>query len=144
MKAILWDVDGTIAETERDGHRVAFNQAFAAHGLAWHWTAELYGDLLEITGGRERILRLLAEVKRDVLLSGKNSAHSFTTAAAGALSFWLHGAPGGLDGGDLVLGRWLAAWGDAWLCGMMAAIFVAFRPQWLATYTDRLYLPTPR
>ena len=64
------------------------------------------------------------------------------TAAAGAVSSWLHGAPGGLDGDDLMLGRWLAAWGDAWLCGMIVAIFVAFRPQWLATYTDRLYLPT--
>ena len=40
-----------------------------------------------------------------------------------------------------MLGRGLAAWGDAWLCGMMAAIFVAFRPQWLATYADRIYLP---
>lgn len=63
------------------------------------------------------------------------------TAAAGALSAWLHGAPGGLAADDLMLGRWLAAWGDAWLCGMITAIFVAFRPQWLATYTDRLYLP---
>ena len=63
------------------------------------------------------------------------------TAAAGAVSSWLHGAPGGLDGDDLMLGRWLAAWGDAWLCGMIVAIFVAFRPQWLATYTDRIYLP---
>lgn len=63
------------------------------------------------------------------------------TAAAGALSSWLHGAPGGTSEGDLMLGRWLAAWGDAWLCGMIGAIFVAFRPHWLATYTDRLYLP---
>jgi uncharacterized membrane protein len=63
------------------------------------------------------------------------------TAAAGALSTWLHGAPAGLAHDDLILGRWLAAWGDAWLCGMIVAIAVAFRPQWLATYTDRLYLP---
>jgi uncharacterized membrane protein len=41
-----------------------------------------------------------------------------------------------------MLGRGLAAWADAWLAGMLVAIFVAFRPQWLATYTDRLYLPT--
>jgi len=41
--------------------------------------------------------------------------------------------------GDLMLGRWLAAWGDAWLCGMIGAIFVAFRPQWLATYADRIF-----
>ena len=65
------------------------------------------------------------------------------TAAAGALSSWLHGAPAGLVEGDVMLGRWLAAWGDAWLCGMLVAIFVAFRPQWLATYADRLYLPPP-
>lgn len=65
------------------------------------------------------------------------------TAAAGSLAGMLHGAPPGLDQGDLMLGRWLAAWGDAWLCGMLAAIFVAFRPQWLATWADRLYLRPP-
>jgi len=48
-------VDGTLAETERDGHRVAFNQAFAAAGLPWHWDAVLYGDLLQVAGGKERI-----------------------------------------------------------------------------------------
>ncbi len=68
-------------------------------------------------------------------------ATAVATAAAGAVSSWLHGAPGGLIEGDLMLGRWLAAWGDAWLSGMITAIFVAFRPQWLATYTDRIYLP---
>jgi len=39
------------------------------------------------------------------------------------------------------VGLWLAAWGDAWLAGMLVAIFVAFRPEWLATYADRIYLP---
>lgn len=68
-------------------------------------------------------------------------ATAVATAVAGAVSSWLHGAPGGLIEGDLMLGRWLAAWGDAWLSGMITAIFVAFRPQWLATYADRLYLP---
>lgn len=63
------------------------------------------------------------------------------TAAAGVLSSWLHGVPDSLAAADVVLGRWLAAWADAWLCGMMVAIFVAFKPHWLATYTDRLYLP---
>lgn len=71
----------------------------------------------------------------------------FATAAAGAgagaLAAWWFPLPGGLGADDLLLGRWLAAWGDAWLCGMLVAIFVAFRPQWLATYTDRLYLPPP-
>lgn len=68
-------------------------------------------------------------------------ATALATAGAGVLSSWLHAMPGGLGEGDLMLGRWLAAWGDAWLCGMITAIFVAFRPQWLATYTDRMYLP---
>lgn len=68
-------------------------------------------------------------------------ATALATAAAGALATWLHGRPDGLAADDILLGRWLAAWGDAWLSGMITAIFVAFRPQWLATYTDRLYLP---
>jgi len=55
LKAILFDVDGTLAETERDGHRVAFNQAFRDAGLDWHWDPELYADLLTVTGGKERI-----------------------------------------------------------------------------------------
>ena len=56
LKALIWDVDGTIAETERDGHRVAFNRAFEALGLRWHWSVQDYGPLLNVAGGRERIL----------------------------------------------------------------------------------------
>ncbi len=55
LKAILFDVDGTLADTERDGHRIAFNQTFEAFGLDWHWDVELYGRLLAVTGGKERI-----------------------------------------------------------------------------------------
>ena len=50
--------------------------------------------------------------------------------------------PPGLLLEDLLLARGLTGWGDAMLTGMIVAIFVAFRPQWLATYADRLYLPT--
>ena len=60
FKALLWDVDGTLAETERDGHRVAFNQAFEALGLPWRWDEARYGELLRITGGRERLLHDMA------------------------------------------------------------------------------------
>ena len=56
LKAVLWDVDGTLAETERDGHRVAFNLAFEALGLPWRWDEQRYGELLRITGGRERLM----------------------------------------------------------------------------------------
>lgn len=55
LRALIFDVDGTLAETERDGHLPAFNAAFAEHNLGWHWDAALYGHLLEITGGKERI-----------------------------------------------------------------------------------------
>jgi HAD superfamily hydrolase (TIGR01509 family) len=55
LHALIFDVDGTLAETEQDGHRVAFNQAFALAGLEWHWSIEFYGELLEIAGGKERI-----------------------------------------------------------------------------------------
>ncbi len=55
LKALIFDVDGTLADTERDGHRVAFNQAFAEAGLDWHWDVATYGQLLKVTGGKERI-----------------------------------------------------------------------------------------
>ncbi len=55
LEALIFDVDGTLADTERDGHRVAFNQAFAEVGLDWDWSVELYGALLDVTGGKERI-----------------------------------------------------------------------------------------
>jgi len=55
LVAFIFDVDGTLADTERDGHRVAFNQAFAEAGLDWRWDVALYGALLAVTGGKERM-----------------------------------------------------------------------------------------
>lgn len=55
VKALIFDVDGTLADTERDGHRVAFNRAFVDAGLDWDWDVALYGKLLVVTGGKERI-----------------------------------------------------------------------------------------
>ena len=59
LQALVFDVDGTLADTERDGHRVAFNRAFAEAGLDWDWTVPLYGELLGVTGGKERIRHYL-------------------------------------------------------------------------------------
>jgi HAD superfamily hydrolase (TIGR01509 family) len=56
LRAILWDVDGTLAETERDGHLVAFNQAFQALDIPWRWSESRYGELLAVAGGRERLV----------------------------------------------------------------------------------------
>ncbi len=61
LQALLWDVDGTLAETERDGHRVAFNRAFEALGLPWRWDEARYGELLRVTGGRERLMADMAQ-----------------------------------------------------------------------------------
>jgi HAD superfamily hydrolase (TIGR01509 family) len=55
LKCLLWDVDGTLADTERDGHRIAFNLAFAEAGLERRWDIPTYGELLAVTGGKERI-----------------------------------------------------------------------------------------
>ena len=55
MKALIFDCDGVLADTERDGHRVAFNKAFAAKGYPTEWGVELYGELLEVSGGKERM-----------------------------------------------------------------------------------------
>ncbi|MEP6883739.1 MAG: HAD-IA family hydrolase [Gammaproteobacteria bacterium] len=56
ISAMLWDVDGTLAETERDGHLQAFNLAFSSLGVPWRWSTERYGELLAVAGGRERLL----------------------------------------------------------------------------------------
>jgi phosphoglycolate phosphatase-like HAD superfamily hydrolase len=56
IRALLWDVDGTLAETERDGHLVAFNRAFEALDVPWRWSEQHYGELLAVAGGRERLL----------------------------------------------------------------------------------------
>ncbi len=54
LKALIFDVDGTLAETE-ETHRAAFNEAFARAGLGWSWDRDLYGKLLKVAGGKERI-----------------------------------------------------------------------------------------
>ena len=63
LKALIFDVDGTLADTERDGHRVAFNLAFADAGLDWDWTVDIYEDLLTVTGGKERMQYFLDKYK---------------------------------------------------------------------------------
>lgn len=57
LKLLIWDLDGTVAETELDGHLAAYNQAFAERGLPWRWSEAEYGPLLHVLGGFERLLR---------------------------------------------------------------------------------------
>ena len=72
--ALLFDVDGTLADTERDGHRVTFNMAFEKAGLDWHWSEALYGELLAITGGKERMKHYLKTHRPDFHYDGDLNA----------------------------------------------------------------------
>lgn len=94
LRALIFDVDGTLADTERDGHRVAFNRAFADAGLDWHWDVPRYGELLQVTGGRERLLHFMqsgTEVgtgHRDALardLHARKTVHYLHMIDAGAV-----------------------------------------------------------
>ena len=60
LQAVIFDVDGTLVDSERHGHRVAFNRAFEAFDLPYRWSEDLYGELLHTTGGQRRIDGYLA------------------------------------------------------------------------------------
>jgi beta-phosphoglucomutase-like phosphatase (HAD superfamily) len=96
LRALIFDVDGTLAETERDGHRLAFNRAFADAGLDWHWDEARYGELLAVTGGKERMLRHWRDVDpqaaaapdaaaRIAALQQAKTAHYVALVEAGAV-----------------------------------------------------------
>jgi len=55
LKALIFDVDGTLANTEHDGHLRAFNETFKFFDLDWHWGSKLYSELLSVSGGKERL-----------------------------------------------------------------------------------------
>jgi beta-phosphoglucomutase-like phosphatase (HAD superfamily) len=57
-RALLFDCDGVLADTERDGHLVAFNRMWREQGVDWQWTVEQYAEKLKIGGGKERIASL--------------------------------------------------------------------------------------
>ena len=69
LRGVFLDFDGTIAETERHGHRIAYNHAFTDLSLDWTWNEELYADLLTVAGGKER-LRYYLERYRPRLPAG--------------------------------------------------------------------------
>jgi HAD superfamily hydrolase (TIGR01509 family) len=76
LQALIFDCDGVLVDTERDGHRVAFNEAFRQAGLATVWSVERYGELLTTAGGKERMRRHFDETgwppewaERDALIA---------------------------------------------------------------------------
>lgn len=65
LSSLIFDVDGTLADTEQDGHRIAFNLAFAEAGLDWNWDAATYERLLSVFGGKERIRYFIDDFRPD-------------------------------------------------------------------------------
>jgi HAD superfamily hydrolase (TIGR01509 family) len=61
LRALIFDVDGTLADTE-EVHRRAFNAAFAEHGLTWNWSRRVYCELLKTAGGKERMLAFVTRL----------------------------------------------------------------------------------
>jgi HAD superfamily hydrolase (TIGR01509 family) len=68
LKAIFWDQDGVIIDTEKDGHRVAFNKMFKEFGHDFEWDVDTYGELLKISGGKERMRHYFTE--KGIVLEG--------------------------------------------------------------------------
>jgi len=130
LAAVVFDVDGTLAETERDGHRPAFNRAFADHGLPYRWDEETYGRLLEVTGGRRRLERFLAEVDHPDPAGMAAELHRVKTAH---FIEWVRSGPlrcrPGLD-------RLIADLGRA---GVRCAVATTGRREWVAPLLDRLF-----
>ncbi|UCE51498.1 MAG: HAD-IA family hydrolase [Desulfobacterales bacterium] len=68
LKAIFWDQDGVIIDTEKDGHRVSFNNMFKEVGYDFEWDVDTYGELLKISGGKERMRHYFTE--KGIILEG--------------------------------------------------------------------------
>ncbi len=85
LKAIIFDVDGTLSETE-EAHRQAFNATFKEFGLPWVWSQALYAELLKTTGGKERMTKYLLDHLNEPADQGKIAEiHKRKTAVYGEL-----------------------------------------------------------
>lgn len=85
LQALIWDVDGTLAETE-EAHRHAFNRTFRAHGYDWEWSQAMYRELLKTTGGVERITHYLRSdrpgaLPEDTFVDTVKALHKAKTAS---------------------------------------------------------------
>ena len=85
MPALIFDCDGVLADTERDGHRPAFNQAFADAGLDIVWDEEEYGRRLQIGGGKERIASVIDDADQVLALHKRKTALYKEIVRAGKL-----------------------------------------------------------
>jgi len=130
LAAVVFDVDGTLAETERDGHRPAFNRAFADFGLPYRWDEQTYGRLLAVTGGRRRIEGFLAEAGHPDPVGVAADLHRAKTAH---YIEWVRSGPlrcrPGVDTLIADLGR----------AGVRCAVATTGRQAWVGPLLDRLF-----
>lgn len=118
FSALIFDVDGTLAETE-ELHRRVFNEAFAARGLDWHWTRDDHRELLQTTGGKERIAAFLSRRGEDPAAHDIASLHRDKTDRYAAL----------MSEGEIALRDGVAALiSDARAAGLKIAITTTSRP----------------
>lgn len=88
IAALIFDVDGTLAETE-EAHRYAFNRAFSEAGLNWTWNQAIYRQLLKVSGGKERILTFAPDASPELVagLHGRKTQIYTKMVASGQVSF---------------------------------------------------------
>lgn len=128
----MFDVDGTLVDSEAEGHRVAFNAAFENAGLPWRWDRREYGDLLSTAGGRQRIARFLA-----------SKGHEPTEA--GAVARELHAHKSRLFAEMVSAGKVPARPGAARLVhelrssGLPLAVATTGSRSWVVPLLDRLF-----
>lgn len=109
------------------------------------WRGVLPATLALVLGG---LIRRLVGAHLFVYVLGRGFLGAAVCLfASSALLYWLEPAVPGLaqtmDKDLAMVALWLTAWGDAFVTGMLTATFVAFKPSWLATWSDSLYLPKP-
>ena len=96
LQALVFDVDGTLADTERDGHRPAFNAAFEHAGFPWHWREDEYRELLTVAGGKERIRHFLEQHEPAFLTRPDAEATIAALHADKTRRYVAHAAQGGI------------------------------------------------
>ena len=98
LQALLFDVDGTLAETE-EGHREAFNAVFDAFAIPWRWELEHYRDLLRVTGGKERMLHHARAHDPERLGAVETQIHDLHKAKNERYADWVKSSGGALRPG---------------------------------------------
>lgn len=115
--------------------------------VSWMVTGAFWLGVLPATLalGLGALLRRLFGARIFIYILGRGFLGTVAcTFAASMMAAWFAPDSLSIDSQLGTVARWLLAWGDGFATGMLVAVFVAFRPQWLATWSDQLYLPAPQ